>query len=479
MGKKVFSILLCALLTAALFAPSVSANSAQTNWSGTSSAGTLIRGEDCPLTVQKEVLTLDAPEFPQSYYSSVEEFLAYPGSVTAEYTFYNPADYTVTATLAFPFGRAPDYSHRYDPEWARSEAWREGENYGVAVNGETIDAALRYTLAPFDAQFDVEVDLSRLLDEYREDEFYSPSLPVTEYTYTVTNAPGPEASLTFHSWFGGDGTKTRVYSPNLCGMSGDEENGVDVDVFPPYDTHTFRLYVMGEPLAEDPLWSPSWNAESSLSREPGYTLSTRSMTFEDFVMMDFPEDLSISKTDWYNAALEKFQSAGSFSVVNWFDAYTDLSSSLMRWYEYELTLEPGETLTNTVTAPLYPDINTGYEPPVYRYTYLLSPAKTWAGFGSLDILVNTPYEMTESSLKGFQKTGEGYSLSLPGLPEEELTFSLSADARPKRNMGSSTLSFAISLFGIAVYVVIGLAILLAVVLIVLLIISRKKRKKQR
>jgi len=41
-------------------------------------------------------------EFPRNYYSTAEEFLAYTGHVTAEYTFYNPADYTVTATLVFP-----------------------------------------------------------------------------------------------------------------------------------------------------------------------------------------------------------------------------------------------------------------------------------------------------------------------------------------------------------------------------------------
>lgn len=476
MKKRILSILLCVLLTAALCAPSVSANSAQTNWSGTSSVGTLIREEDCPLTVQKEVLTLDAPEFPQSYYSSVEEFLAYPGSVTAEYTFYNPADYTVTATLAFPFGRAPDYSHRYDPDWARSEAWVDGENYGVAIDGEPIDAVLRYTLAPFDAQFDVEADLSRLRNEYREDWFYSPNLPVTEYTYTVTNAPGPEASLTFHSWFGGSGAKTRVYSPNLCGMSGDEENGVDVDVFPSDDTHTFRLYVMGEPLDEDPVWHPNWNAESSLSQEPGYALTTRSMTFEDFVMTDFPEDLSISKTDWYNAVLEKFQSAGSFGVIDWFESYTDLSSSLMRWYEYELTLAPGETLTNTVTAPLYPDIDTSYEPPIYRYTYLLSPAKTWAGFGSLYIFINTPYEITESSPDGFQKTEEGYSLSLPGLPEEELTFTLCAEKSPKNiSYGGRSILF---FFLFRVLPVLFILLFLAAVAVPLILFLYKRRKRK-
>ena len=94
----------------------------------------------------------------------------------------------------------------------------------------------------------------------------------------------------------------------------------------------------------------------------------------------------------------------------------------MRWYEYTITLEPGQTLKNAVTAPLYPAIDADYTPSIYAYTYLLSPAKTWTQFGELDITVNTPYYMTECGIDGFTRTDSGYALSLPGLPEGELTF---------------------------------------------------------
>ena len=79
----------------------------------------------------------------------------------------------------------------------------------------------------------------------------------------------------------------------------------------------------------------------------------------------------------------------------------------MRWYEYTLTLEPGQTLTNTVIAPLYPAIDAGYTPSIYTYTYLLSPAKTWAQFGELKIVVNTPYYMTENNQGSFLRTEKG------------------------------------------------------------------------
>ena len=85
-----------------------------------------------------------------------------------------------------------------------------------------------------------------------------------------------------------------------------------------------------------------------------------------------------------------------------------------------------------MTAPIYPTMNTRYEPPIYEYTYLLSPAKTWAEFGDLDIVVNTPYYMTVSGgLFHFEQMENGYRTSIDGLPEEELMFILSESEDPK------------------------------------------------
>ena len=143
----------------------------------------------------------------------------------------------------------------------------------------------------------------------------------------------------------------------------------------------------------------------------------------------------------------------------------------MRWYEYTLTLEPGQTLTNTVTAPLYPAIDAGYTPSIHTYTYLLSPAKTWAQFGELKIVVNTPYFMTENNQGGFLRTEKGYELTLPGLPEKELTFTLSESEHPRAPKLSLPFNPVFLLAGFVGFVLIGGSVI-AVVLIV-------KRKKSR
>ena len=87
--KKLFGVL--ALSAACLISQfSAMANSAQKDWQGTSANGVIVTDEECPVTVEKERLTFDISEFPETYYSTPEEFLSYTGRVTAEYTFYNP-----------------------------------------------------------------------------------------------------------------------------------------------------------------------------------------------------------------------------------------------------------------------------------------------------------------------------------------------------------------------------------------------------
>ena len=89
MKRKAISVIFTVLLLSSVFIQSTHANSAQRHWSGTDSTGALVKDKNCPLVVDKELLTFDVQEFPNNYYNSTEEFLAYTGKVTAEYTFRN------------------------------------------------------------------------------------------------------------------------------------------------------------------------------------------------------------------------------------------------------------------------------------------------------------------------------------------------------------------------------------------------------
>ena len=73
----------------------VSANSALQYWEGSDASGVVTTDQDCPVVVGHETLTftLDDAKEPDS----MDRF-------AAEYTFVNPSDLQVTASLAFPFG---------------------------------------------------------------------------------------------------------------------------------------------------------------------------------------------------------------------------------------------------------------------------------------------------------------------------------------------------------------------------------------
>ena len=148
----------------------------------------------------------------------------------------------------------------------------------------------------------------------------------------------------------------------------------------------------------------------------------------------------------------------------------------MRWYEYEITLNPGEKISNTIEAPMYPTIDEEYDPGVYRYNYLLSPASTWAKFGNLNVDINTPFYLIDNSQDGFTKTKTGYNFKSSGLPEGELRFSLSAVEKPERKSNIGTFYIlGMLMFGLLQILPIIVGVVAVVVLVVVWV--RKRRRE--
>lgn len=444
--------------------PLVSANSARTSWSGVDSTGSYVTDEDCPVTVEQELLTFDLTEFPENYYQDESSFLDYSGKVTAQYTFYNPADYTVTARLAFPFGGFPDYGfENYDETMDTLVYADDTQKYAITVDGKEIDKQLRHTLFASYEQFDPERDPERLRDGFTDDPFYSPDLPVTLYTFTLSDFDdeawtAANVAIDLPAFDG----KTRYLLVEQSGGGSLPDGGGRASVWAEngMDIH---LYVIGEDSAQLPEWQFYQNGGTRDGEEIEGTVTlseTEMMTFQDLALSEYNPTGTISESDWYNAIVTLFNehSDHKFSFIQLAEMTTNdllnISSQLMRWYVYELTLEPGQTLVNTVEAPIYPSINQQDEPTIYGYTYLLSPAQTWTEFGDLEIVINTPYYLTASTLEGFEKTQTGYSLSLDGLPESDLIFSLSAKQLPVIKAG----------FIIAVAIILGIAVGLAVLI---------------
>ncbi len=460
---RIGSVLLCLLL----LVTSASANSAQTRWDGTDATGAIISDADCPVVVEHELLTFDISEFPRRYYSTYHEheadFQTYSARVTAQYTFYNPADYTVTAKLLFPFGCQPDYA---DPRYTGADT----DKYGAAVNGETVPTTLRHSYARYAGQFELERDLAYLHDGFVAHDFYSPDTTVTKYTYAISGVDTqtyPAADVAF-AWT--PVPETKLLPMSMSGFQRQEDTALVATGA--RAQRAIELYAIGEPLAQPLEWKAYSNGALDTEIDGTVTLtSTETTTFRDWALSAWSEDSGVSESDWYNAVVADLdrseQAYGTGLICHW-EETSDLSLYLMRWYEYEITLEPGQRITNTVTAPMYPAINGSMEPPVYTYTYLLSPAKTWVDFGELEIVVNTPYYMLEEGMDGFERTETGYTLIRDGLPDGELEFSLCSGANPKKPINWSYLSFFLVIFGIPILIVV-----LVVVLIIRKIVRRR------
>ena len=450
-----------------------SANSAQTSWSGVNSTGSYVTEEDCPVTVEQELLTFDLSEFPENHDQDEASFLDYSGKVTAQYTFYNPADYTITATLAFPF---PD-DFTSDFKSGRVTFTSDTEKFTITADGSEIEKQLRHTFFPRYDKFDLERDLKRLRDGFADDPFYSPDLPVTLYTYRIEQLDEetyPDANVAVDLPGTEEGDRRCLLLEQSGEMSSLARGAMRVNAWAE-EGMELHLYVIGEPFSQLPEWRFYQDNRTEESEEIDGRLtlvSSETLTFKEFALSRYSPESGILESDWYNAFVDSlnensWEGSSFIPLFEMASGVLDLSDDLMQWYIYELTLEPGQTLINTVEAPMYPfAINQRDYPTVYRYSFLLSPAQTWTEFGNLEIVINTPFYLYDSNLQGFEKTESGYTLTLNGLPEDGLLFSLSPQL-PEENL----------MIRLSVPILSAAAVLAATAAITVLIRRRKKQPK--
>lgn len=434
----------------------VFANSAQTQWTGTDSTGAIILEEDCPLWVEKEDLTFDIHEFPKAYYQEPDDFNAYSSKVSAEYTFYNPTDYTVSATLVFPFGTIADYG--ICPELMNEDI----EKYDITVDNQIVDKKIRHTLTSYGQQFELERDLAKLQEGFGNDEFYYPEQSVICYTFQAKNVDIKTHPAATAAFFLKENDETKIYMENQSGGSVNEE-GILLTTWVDLK-QAFSVYVIGAPLNENIDWKFYHNGACDEEIEGTMELiATENYTLKDFALLKYQEDSGVLDYDWYNAVVTSLKinewTASAFDCSN---IYLDVSNQLMRWYQYEITLEPKQRIVNIVTAPIYPAINKNDKPATYQYTYLLSPAKTWQSFKNLDIVINTPYFMIENSLEDFKKVDTSYQFYSVDLPNGELIFTLCEVENPQIS-SSHTNNW------------IGIGVGVAVILIGVLCIIKKRK----
>jgi len=452
-----------------IFPTAVWANSALKEWNGTDASGVAITDKNCPITVKTEKLIFDIPMFPVEYYADSNRLSEYRASVTAKYEFYNPKSYEITATLAFPFGALPEYLNMSSGEYYTPTIL---DRYGVRLNGAPTESTLRHTYFDMYAEsFETSEQLSRLRNGYATEGFLNKDTTVTAYNYKVTGTTDHCCASFAVDGIGTDRFLVSYY--DYYSVNGDEiKLGIGIDEAAA--KNTFTVYCIGKPL-DDTVNPPLFtNSRENQRAEGDVTLkNAEQMTLYDFAMLNYNSENGITETDRFNAVVDciltnwrkEGKMIGDWQVLN-------IEEELMYWYQYEITVPAGETVINEVTAPLYPDIDMGYKPEIFTYNYLLSPARSWAGFGKLDIEIVTPYYLTESDIvPKFEKTDSGYTTSMNGLPSGELSFTLSSEPDPKREITPYTV------LGIGIYIfIIGTVIAIPTTVIIAVILIKKRRK---
>jgi len=464
---------------------SANANSGPSSWNGVTASGAFISGENCPIEVESEVLTFDIRQL-IDHSAEKEELLEYSSVFSAEYTFKNPTKNTVNATLAFPLGQYSDLGFWENGEGGHNDkfiyledAFADKGMYKVFADGAAVAAEMRYTFHEWN-DFDFVSESKQLCDGYREHSFFYRDMPVYKYVFRFVSEET--------DYFNAEATLKNTENLRFAGSYGTVEKG-KVITYSVKNGDEVELYSIGGEIdAEAVGWEFyktsgyfGLNIKRVKAQAVYETKSAEQITFKEYVFNGYSggnEASEREKQDFYNAALDCIDGYSKSSILPENFAFLQGSSSsyLLRWLVYDLHFSAGQTIKNTVSAPLFSGGYYNYDPYVYSYRYLLSPAREWSGFKSLEIRLNTPYYLINSSLS-FEKTDGGYVYKQDGLPNGELEFDLCTVENPEHKVNYGYTVFAV--IGIIILIIaLGMAVMVPLAIIIIVIVWLVKRSKK-
>lgn len=359
------------------------------------------------LQVENEILTFDIAKLTDQDIDynrtglTLEDAKDGPGTVTAEYHFYNPSEEAVNASMAFAVGEN-----------------QENRDHRILVDGKELETENRYTYYKKDSFYGPE-DAEKIRDTYIEDSFFRPDLPVAKIT-TAVKGLKEEAYAMFSSELQ-DQEKVKIYLPDSR-----SENGKLTEKVQNGDELVYYLFGDTKKAAA------GWFLEDEGGKETEIPATgTEEMTFLEFteIFNDYPDD--ITETDRYNIIVEGLRERESAGI---YTGRCEYRTAL--WYTYEFSMEPGARVVNSVTAALAPETFRKKKVDYFTYTYLLSPAKGFSAFGPIDIVIRTPYFISDNGGFAFEKNGEGYEVHLDTLPEGELEFTLTEEDKAAAGTGA-------------------------------------------
>lgn len=428
----------------------------------------------CPITVEHENLVFD--------FSGVTDSWSPVADVTASYTMLNPTDETVSVTMAFPYITSFSSNGETDVK-------------AVSVDGQAVDFTVYYgSTVSSDTEYNetsdtysTVTDLSNLdLDDVLGSVITQcPSEPDGGTLYTITPSLLSGEADRVHIRLKLEGG--RYYSIGFGGYSGYDDGSVLLTSWFYFgnDDGLYFFVPDGESVSYSVTAHESYDSNDELENV-SLQVTSRICSFRELIELGYgsfaPEDPSKFESLYWavltDEALGLGKETGSVSEM----IYDSANADRLAMAVYTVDFSPNERKEISVSCGLGGTMNrpSGYSSVgiTHTYTYLSNPAKNWAAFGSLDITVVPPESMpVSSSIPELAQLEDGTCHALlPGLPEENITFTLGQPATEAelreisvRNTARSIVMFA------PIFIPLGTVILMAAAVIIYFK-CKKKRK---
>lgn len=439
------------------------ANSAQRYFYGETASGVALLDDESPLVITNERLVFDIQGFS---HGKIENRLI--NTVKAEYTIHNPSEYTVTSDLVFPFSQRINYL-------TDGEYQEQLTMYDVTIDDEEVTKSLRHSFMIGDwHNFELEANLSLISDDKLSAPYFNQGTIIYKYDFMLTGAFQNQLYTTEFSIPEDYRGIVLCSKPNVYFHATTHSNiGVNL-----YNKDTFSLYLIGENIKNfDNTFRVFLGDNGPFADEAYLDIKTDTWSDEQFVASHYSNlDTLISSVDKYNGVVGYLRFLREEQNM-FFGDYrgTDFSNDLLTWYEYQIQLTPNQTIVNSVTAPIFPTIDNNYDPVLFEYHYLVSPASTWTSFANLEIVINTPYYVLKSSYGDFNKTDNGYVLQFSSLPDGELIFLVSRSQKPISRSQSiiTAILYFLSTVGLGI---LFLMVLIGLVVISVILLTRKPKR---
>lgn len=462
---KKFSIFMLFFICIAIFfipcGITAYANSAQMKYNTQSERFELLAVKDSEISVNNEHLLFDFGK------NKINDTYKYPlGEVTATYDMRNAGE-DKTVMMGFPFTTTIENLRK--------------EKAQINMNGENIDFTKYYVF--IEPNVITNLTFEEILEGINSQETIDENLLGKIYIF---NFGISDNSINAQVEFDVNFSQTTIIRKNFNGYGISSTSSTTCHVKltswigANAENRTAYLYVFGEDINNIEVKSIDQNQKETPYYK--YTIDTSDIVIKDYINTLY-ENMDEQE---YKTALVKFSEffqSGEEYINEEYEIINDVfQTNCVALLGYTTTLK-GNSESNIlkVSYSIEGGYNAYYEPTLYLYNYISSPAKNWASFGKLTVEIKTcesvPF-VIKSNLEFMQKGNNTYIYEGEGIPTGNIEFGLCASENPKYNPRKNQRTvFLIIIF----YVFIGLIIIGITVSLGILIgvwIKKAKSKKE-